>query len=74
MVAGHWLLVAAALLCIWAASLAKEIGITVTATLVLYDVFLVPFDRIQQPSARYLSLKPCNHNEIPTDCKDCDVG
>ncbi|CAL8471954.1 g11496 [Coccomyxa elongata] len=50
--AGHWLLVVAALLCIWAASLAKEIGITVTATVVLYDAFLVPFDRVPQPPGR----------------------
>ncbi|BDA47605.1 probable protein O-mannosyl-transferase TMTC4 [Coccomyxa sp. Obi] len=51
--AGHWLLVAAALFCIWAASLAKEIGITVTATVVLYDAFLVPFDRVQQSPGRF---------------------
>lgn len=45
----HWALVVGAMLCVWAASLAKEIGITVTATMVLYDAFLVPFDRAQPP-------------------------
>lgn len=47
----HWVMAVGAMLCIWAASLAKEIGITVTATIVLYDAFLVPFDRVQ-PSGR----------------------
>ncbi|KAK9908411.1 hypothetical protein WJX75_007517 [Coccomyxa subellipsoidea] len=45
----HWAMVVVAMLCVWAASLAKEIGITVTATVVLYDAFLVPFDRAQPP-------------------------
>ena len=45
----HWSMILVAMLCVWAASLAKEIGITVTATVVLYDAFLVPFDRAQPP-------------------------
>lgn len=61
--AGHWLLVAAALSCIWAASLSKEIGITVTATVVLYDAFLVPFDRPQQPPGRFVTVQPFNQQQ-----------
>ncbi|CAL8469470.1 g9011 [Coccomyxa elongata] len=52
----HWAMVVGAMLCVWAAALAKEIGITVTATVVLYDAFLVPFDRVQPPSGAKGSL------------------
>lgn len=45
----HWALVAASMLMILAASLAKEIGITTIAAVVLYDIFLIPFDVILPP-------------------------
>jgi hypothetical protein len=41
------------MLTIWAAALAKEIGITTVAAVILFDVFLVPFD-VAQPPGRYI--------------------
>ena len=40
-----WGLVALTVLLIWAAALAKEIGITVVATAWLFDLYLVPWER-----------------------------
>jgi len=57
----HWVMAVGAMLCIWAASLAKEIGITVTATIVLYDAFLVPFDRVQPSSGSAAQPKALLH-------------
>lgn len=39
---GHWAQVAAAMVLAFAAALSKEIGITVCATMLAYDVLLVP--------------------------------
>ena len=38
----HWGRVAGAMTCVWAAALAKEIGITTVATVVLLDLYLAP--------------------------------
>ncbi len=40
-----WGLVGCTVLLIWAAALAKEIGITVIATAWLFDLYLVPWEQ-----------------------------
>ena len=44
-----WGLVGLTVLLIWAAALAKEIGITVVATAWLFDLYLVPWERPLPP-------------------------
>ena len=44
-----WALVGLTVLLIWAAALAKEIGITVVATAWLFDLYLVPWERPLPP-------------------------
>ncbi len=73
----HWAMIVGAMLCVWAAALAKEIGITVTATVVLYDAFLVPFDRVQPPrcaAQSYPTLETCSTPCKQTEVLMCSVG
>eukprot|EP00873_Tetraselmis_striata_P017239 jgi/Tetstr1/437503/TSEL_026182.t1 len=42
----HWVLVLFAAACCWAAALAKEIGITVAGSMLLFDILLVPIEAV----------------------------
>lgn len=48
----HWSLVFVAVNCCWAAALAKEIGITITGTMVAFDLLLVPSHSSKQQISR----------------------
>ena len=60
---GHWALMAGAMACVWAAALAKEIGITTVGTAVLLDLYLVPFTAQQPPPGadRGCARMPVSH-------------
>ena len=72
---GHWALVAGAVGCVWAAALAKEIGITVVGTAVLLDLYLVPFAAQQPPPgaergcARAPDDPGCMHSLSAESCR-----